>query len=182
MTSQPYHTAAMSMCQADGPSEQITEHEAVNLMVNTAFLITSNICFLQKTMNDLFKCDYTMLVSHPVSLPVITQMIFGVYIHKLFVIGFPVQLGDSFWSDATCQQRCTCTRSGLQCSFETCTFSQACRPAAFQYSCQNIQRQTCTISGDPHYYTFDNQIFHFQGTCTYVLSEVSNAAMAFYLL
>ncbi|XP_048026223.1 LOW QUALITY PROTEIN: alpha-tectorin-like [Megalobrama amblycephala] len=94
--------------------------------------------------------------------------------------GFPVQLGDSFWSDVNCQQRCTCTRSGLQCSFETCTYSQACRPAAFQYSCQNIQRQTCTISGDPHYYTFDNQIFHFQGTCTYVLSEACGNGLPYY--
>ncbi|XP_077065364.1 alpha-tectorin-like isoform X1 [Siphateles boraxobius] len=94
--------------------------------------------------------------------------------------GFPVQLGDSFWSDATCQQRCSCTRSGIQCSFEPCTYSQACRPAAFQYSCQNIQRQTCSISGDPHYYTFDNQIFHFQGTCTYVLSEACENGLPYY--
>ncbi|XP_051523541.1 alpha-tectorin-like [Myxocyprinus asiaticus] len=94
--------------------------------------------------------------------------------------GVQVQLGDSFWSDATCQEKCTCTRSGLQCSLEPCTYSQACRPAAFQYSCQNIQRQTCTISGDPHYYTFDNQIFHFQGTCTYVLSEACGNGLPFY--
>lgn len=92
-----------------------------------------------------------------------------------------MQLGDSFWSDATCQQRCTCTGSGLQCSQDPCSYSQACRPAAFQYSCQNIQRQTCTISGDPHYYTFDNQVFHFQGTCTYVLSEVS-LSLSLYIL
>uniref|UniRef100_A0A9J7XJZ9 Uncharacterized protein n=1 Tax=Cyprinus carpio carpio TaxID=630221 RepID=A0A9J7XJZ9_CYPCA len=91
--------------------------------------------------------------------------------------GVPVQLGDSFWSDATCQERCTCTSSGLQCNHEPCSYSQACRPAAFQYSCQNIPRQTCTISGDPHYYTFDYQVFHFQGTCTYVLSEVSLSPM-----
>ncbi|XP_059387418.1 LOW QUALITY PROTEIN: alpha-tectorin-like [Carassius carassius] len=94
--------------------------------------------------------------------------------------GLPVQLGDYFWSDAACQERCTCTRRGLQCSFEPCTFSQACRQAAFQYSCQNIQRQTCTISGDPHYYTFDNQIFHFQGTCTYVLSEACGNGLPYY--
>ncbi|XP_067285886.1 alpha-tectorin-like [Pseudorasbora parva] len=94
--------------------------------------------------------------------------------------GFPVQLGDSFWNDATCQRRCTCTRSGLQCRLEPCTYSQACRPAAFQYSCQNIQRQTCTISGDPHYYTFDNKIFHFQGTCTYVLSEACGNGLPYY--
>ncbi|XP_073684023.1 IgGFc-binding protein [Garra rufa] len=94
--------------------------------------------------------------------------------------GSPVQLGDSFWSDATCQQRCTCTSSGLQCSHEPCSYSQACRPAAFQYSCQNIQRQTCTISGDPHYYTFDYQVFHFQGTCTYVLSEACGNGLPYY--
>ncbi|XP_052426097.1 alpha-tectorin-like [Carassius gibelio] len=94
--------------------------------------------------------------------------------------GFPVQLGDSFWSDAVCQERCTCTTRGLQCNVEPCTYSQTCRPAAFQYSCQNIQRQTCTISGDPHYYTFDNQIFHFQGTCTYVLSEACGNGLPYY--
>ncbi|KAI2658249.1 Alpha-tectorin [Labeo rohita] len=94
--------------------------------------------------------------------------------------GVPVQLGDSFWSDAACQQRCTCTSSGLQCSHEPCSYSQACRPATFQYSCQNIQRQTCTISGDPHYYTFDYQVFHFQGTCTYVLSEACGIGLPYY--
>uniref|UniRef100_A0A3Q3BPR2 Uncharacterized protein n=1 Tax=Kryptolebias marmoratus TaxID=37003 RepID=A0A3Q3BPR2_KRYMA len=83
----------------------------------------------------------------------------------------PVQLDDSFWTDSTCTQKCTCTRAGLQCSIEPCSFSQICRPTSFQYSCQTVQRRTCTISGDPHYYTFDNKVFHFQGTCTYVLSE-----------
>ncbi|XP_043959255.1 alpha-tectorin-like isoform X1 [Gambusia affinis] len=92
----------------------------------------------------------------------------------------PVQLGDSFWSDSTCAQKCTCTRAGLQCSNNPCSFSQICRPAAFQYSCQTVQRQTCTISGDPHYYTFDNSVFHYQGTCTYVLSEQCQNGLPYY--
>ncbi|XP_072530588.1 alpha-tectorin-like [Salminus brasiliensis] len=94
--------------------------------------------------------------------------------------GNNVPQGTTFWTDSSCWQRCTCTRRGLQCSSQPCTFSQACRPAAFQYSCQNIQRKTCTISGDPHYYTFDNQIFHFQGTCTYVLSEACGDGLPYY--
>ncbi|XP_063074849.1 IgGFc-binding protein-like [Engraulis encrasicolus] len=95
--------------------------------------------------------------------------------------GLPVQVGDSFWTDATCQQRCTCANLGvLQCQQESCSFSQACRPATFQYSCQNIQRRTCTISGDPHYYTFDRKLFHFQGTCTYVLSEACGNGNPYY--
>ncbi|XP_041830785.1 alpha-tectorin-like isoform X2 [Melanotaenia boesemani] len=94
--------------------------------------------------------------------------------------GDPVQLGDSFWTDNTCAQKCTCTRTGLQCSYQPCTFSQICQPTSFQFSCQTVQRRTCTISGDPHYYTFDNTLFHFQGTCTYVLSEQCQYGLPYY--
>uniref|UniRef100_A0A3Q2GMB4 NIDO domain-containing protein n=1 Tax=Cyprinodon variegatus TaxID=28743 RepID=A0A3Q2GMB4_CYPVA len=59
--------------------------------------------------------------------------------------GQPVQIGDSFWSDSTCAQKCTCTGAGLQCSNDPCSYSQICRPASFQYSCQTVQRRTCTI-------------------------------------
>ncbi|XP_072266263.1 IgGFc-binding protein-like [Pyxicephalus adspersus] len=31
---------------------------------------------------------------------------------------------------------------------------------------------SCEVSGDPHYYTFDNQVHHFMGTCTYTLSKL----------
>ncbi|XP_069011698.1 alpha-tectorin-like [Embiotoca jacksoni] len=94
--------------------------------------------------------------------------------------GEPVQLGDSFWSDNTCAQRCSCTTSGLECYNQPCSFSQVCRPTSFQFSCQTVQRQSCTISGDPHYYTFDGSVFHFQGTCTYVLSEQCNHMLPYY--
>ncbi|KAM9434734.1 alpha-tectorin [Clarias gariepinus] len=91
-----------------------------------------------------------------------------------------VPKGATFWTDSSCQQKCTCTRSGLQCTSQPCTFSQACRPAALQYSCQNVPRRTCTIAGDPHFYTFDNKLFHFQGTCTYILSEACSNDVPYY--
>ncbi|GLD74527.1 IgGFc-binding protein-like protein [Lates japonicus] len=94
--------------------------------------------------------------------------------------GEPVQLGDSFWSDNTCTQKCTCTSLGMQCVRQPCSFSQICQPSAFQFSCQTVRRGTCTISGDPHYYTFDNTVFHFQGTCTYVLSEQCDGGLSYY--
>ncbi|XP_008281800.1 alpha-tectorin [Stegastes partitus] len=94
--------------------------------------------------------------------------------------GTTVQLGDSFWSDSACNQKCTCTSAGLQCHNQPCSFSQICRRTSFQFACQTVQRRTCTISGDPHYYTFDGTVFHFQGTCTYVLSEQCHGGLPYY--
>ncbi|KAM6356993.1 IgGFc-binding protein-like [Alca torda] len=31
---------------------------------------------------------------------------------------------------------------------------------------------TCVVEGDPHYHTFDKQLHHFMGTCTYTLSKL----------
>ncbi|KAM6899098.1 alpha-tectorin-like [Lycodopsis pacificus] len=99
--------------------------------------------------------------------------------HHSMEICESVQLGDTFWSDSTCAKKCTCTSAGLQCHNQRCSFSQICQPTAFQFTCQTVQRGTCTIS-DPHYYTFDNKVFHFQGTCTYVLSEQCGRGLPYY--
>ncbi|KAM8804852.1 IgGFc-binding protein [Eudromia elegans] len=41
---------------------------------------------------------------------------------------------------------------------------------------------TCVVEGDPHYHTFDNQVHHFMGTCTYTLSKLceSNSSLPYF--
>ncbi|XP_076007714.1 alpha-tectorin isoform X2 [Genypterus blacodes] len=94
--------------------------------------------------------------------------------------GQTVPLGDSFWSDNTCAQKCTCTSTGLQCRDQPCSFSQVCRPSSFQFSCHSVRRGYCVISGDPHYHTTDGARFDYQGTCTYVLSEQCGHGLPYY--
>ncbi|CAJ0937847.1 unnamed protein product [Ranitomeya imitator] len=39
-----------------------------------------------------------------------------------------------------------------------------------RYRYFQVSDGNCEVSGDPHYYTFDKQVHHFMGTCTYTLS------------
>ncbi|KAK7919616.1 hypothetical protein WMY93_010900 [Mugilogobius chulae] len=100
----------------------------------------------------------------------------GCYSHTCSISGMSIQPGVSFWADSTCTQKCTCTNSGLSCHNESCAFSQVCESInEFHFTCQSIQKGTCIISGDPHYIMFDGELHHFQGPCTYVLSEQCGA-------
>ncbi|XP_053116834.1 zonadhesin [Hemicordylus capensis] len=85
-------------------------------------------------------------------------------------------VGESWMGNGDCTQRCLCaSRGNISCEEWSCSPVQECRPAEGLLGCQDAARETCTISGDPHYTTYDGRLFHFMGTCTYLLSAVCNA-------
>ncbi|XP_072311915.1 IgGFc-binding protein-like [Eucyclogobius newberryi] len=105
----------------------------------------------------------------------------GCYSHTCSISGVSIQLGVSFWTDRTCTNKCTCTTSGLSCVNGACAHSQVCNPLNdLHFTCQSVQKGICTISGDPHYTTFDGKRHHFQGACTYVLSEQCGSDLPHY--
>ncbi|KAK5876154.1 hypothetical protein CesoFtcFv8_027151 [Champsocephalus esox] len=84
-------------------------------------------------------------------------------------------VGDSWLTDK-CTDMCTCDLGGkITCKAQTCNSNSVC--ALDKYGdvyCKPSKFDKCSISGDPHYRTFDGFAHHFQGPYTYVLAQGHN--------
>ena len=58
-----------------------------------------------------------------------------------------------------CSTRCTCQNGKFYCINQPCLF----------------QGDLCYASGDPHYYTFDQRHYDFQGVCDYIFTQPCNS-------
>ncbi|XP_078792823.1 zonadhesin, like isoform X2 [Oryzias latipes] len=84
-------------------------------------------------------------------------------------------VGDSWLTDK-CQESCTCNLGGqITCEDHSCDDNSVCGPDKFgDVNCQPTKFDRCTVSGDPHYRTFDGFTHHYQGPYTYVLTQDHN--------
>ncbi|XP_077455262.1 IgGFc-binding protein-like [Stigmatopora argus] len=77
----------------------------------------------------------------------------------------------TFWADKTCTTKCQCHNSKTKCKSVSCKKSEHCALKGGIRDCYPVSYATCQATGDPHYRSFDNRRFDFQGTCTYVLAQ-----------
>lgn len=90
----------------------------------------------------------------------------------------PYQVGDLLWLP-DCTQRCSCDApSTFRCFPASCYPGQQCGVKDGKLGCWNLLA-TCTVSGDPHYFTFDGAVAHFQGTCAYEISKTDPSSSGF---
>ncbi|KAH0624213.1 hypothetical protein JD844_007762 [Phrynosoma platyrhinos] len=82
-------------------------------------------------------------------------------------------LGESWFSDETCSERCTCEHGGaIECMPWECGVLEKCSVQDGVLGCHTSSRASCHVVGDPHYYTFDKVMHTFVGTCSYTLVAV----------
>ncbi|XP_075995597.1 IgGFc-binding protein-like [Genypterus blacodes] len=78
------------------------------------------------------------------------------------------QHGQLFYPDAKCEKQCTCNGTA-QCKPSSCGLYDKCAVKDYVRSC--FGTNFCSISGDPHYRTFDGNHYDFQGNCIYTAAE-----------
>ncbi|XP_063043702.1 zonadhesin, like [Engraulis encrasicolus] len=79
------------------------------------------------------------------------------------------------WYLEGCKQQCTCHGGGtIECRNTTCSPTEECKLEDGDYGCQPLSKGTCSVSGDPHYTSFDQKTHHFMGACSYTLTKPCN--------
>ncbi|KAH3751568.1 BMP-binding endothelial regulator protein-like [Dreissena polymorpha] len=81
------------------------------------------------------------------------------------------------WEPDTCTT-CDCDDGVTHCQTQHCNNALWC-PHGYTLQFDDSEccpkcvetRATCTVYGDPHYRTFDNKMYNFQGPCKYILTE-----------
>ncbi|XP_072326165.1 alpha-tectorin-like [Scyliorhinus torazame] len=87
--------------------------------------------------------------------------------------GVYLKVGEAVLTD-NCRSRCQCfARGNVRCVPAGCGRTEECTTRKGQRGCFSSFR-SCTVTGDPHYLTFDGALAHFQGTCDYDIAKVCN--------
>ncbi|KAM6960357.1 LOW QUALITY PROTEIN: zonadhesin, like [Tautogolabrus adspersus] len=84
-------------------------------------------------------------------------------------------VGDDWYLEG-CNQKCECHSGGLiQCHNSSCApVTESCGLQDGDYECRPVGTGICTVSGDPHYTTFDKRTHHYMGACSYTLTKPCN--------
>ncbi|KAK7909334.1 hypothetical protein WMY93_014018 [Mugilogobius chulae] len=82
------------------------------------------------------------------------------------------------WLLPGCEQSCQCLSGGvIQCHNTSCKpTTESCQLHDGEYSCRPLGNGICSVSGDPHYTTFDQRTHHYMGACSYTLSQPCNVS------
>ncbi|XP_035490473.2 zonadhesin, like isoform X2 [Scophthalmus maximus] len=86
-------------------------------------------------------------------------------------------VGDD-WLLEGCEQKCECQSGGsIQCHNSSCKpTTESCQLQDGEYKCRPLGSGICSVSGDPHYITFDKFTHHYMGACSYTLTKPCNAS------